>query len=139
MILKKLRRNYYKKVLLDKFDYCVKDKNENEVVLCGGYVRNTCVTIKKEWISWIANTLRSMLPYEYYDPSSIKMKKNEDCILAIEKIVTHKNFSWLEIYTQKYSEYKRIPPFTIPYLLDNPQKMKSYIEPVICELEKYAL
>ena len=139
MILKKLNRESYKKDLLDKFAYCVKEKNDKEIVLYGGYVRNSSVTIKKEWIDWIVKTLRSMLPLDYYDPSSIKMKKNEDCLLTVEKIVTYKNLSWFEIYTQKYTEHKRTPPFTIPYLLDNPQKMKSYIEPVLCELEKYAL
>ena len=137
MIFKRKKCDY-KKEWLNSFNYSVKDLNEKEIVLCGGYVRNTTMTIKKEWIGWIVYTLRSMLPLEYYDPSSIRMKKNEDCILAVEKIVTQRSLSWLEIYTQNFSEYKRTTPFTLPYLTDNQNATRAYIEPLLSDLAKFA-
>ena len=123
--------------LLEQYNYCVKELNEKEVLLCGGYLNNTKIAIKKEWISWIINSIRSMNPSDFDNPDTFKTFESNDSHISIMNTIEDRDFSIMEIYVRWNDRAKRAPSFSMPYPAGNEKRMMAYIEPVLFELSKY--
>lgn len=123
--------------LLEQYNYCVKELNEKEVLLCGGYLRKTEMFVKKEWIFWLINTIRKMTPFDFENPRTFFMINSNDSYLAISLEIKDRDLSHMEIFSHWNDESKNAPSFSMPYPAGNEKRMMAYIEPVLFELSKY--
>ena len=123
--------------LLEQYTYYVKELNEKEVLLCGGYLRKTEMFVKKEWIFWLINTIRKMTPFDFENPRTFFMINSNDSYLAISLEIKDRNLSNMEIFSHWNDESKNAPLFSMPYPAGNEKRMMAYIEPVLFELSKY--
>ena len=64
--------------LLEQYTYYVKELNEKEVLLCGGYLRKTEMFVKKEWIFFFFFTIRKMTPFDFENPRTFFMINSND-------------------------------------------------------------
>ena len=125
------------KTLLEQYIFDVKELNDTEIMLCGGYLSDTKLIIKKEWISWIINSIRNMTQSDFYNPDTFITKESEDSHISIMNTLKDRDFSILEIYVRWNDKNKRAPAFSMPYPAGNENRIMAYIEPVLCELSKF--
>ena len=125
------------KSLLEQYNYSVKELNENEILLCGGYIAYTEMFLKKEWISWLINTIRGMSPYDFENSKSFYMLKSTDSYLAISLEIKDRDLSYMDIFSHWNDENKNKNSFSMPYPAGNEKRIMAYIEPVLCELAKF--
>ena len=102
------------KSLLEQYNYCVKELNEKEVLLCGGYLRKTEMFVKKEWIFWLINTIRKMTPFDFENPRTFFMINSNDSYLAISLEIKDRDLSNMEIFSHWNDESKNAPSFSMP-------------------------
>ena len=99
------------------------------------------VIITKEMIPWIINTLRGA-SFEDYNNENFKIQKEFDktvIMLNTDFFVERTPYSYIEIYTYwGKNNPKNSAPIIIPYTRQFKElTMSEFIEPFLCDLEKY--
>jgi len=119
------------------FTHRIEEINEDELKIYGDYYVKTGIIIKKDWIQWLINGIRKWRPEDFINPDKYEILEEDNAQLMFYTDVNERNFSKFTISPTWKDELKNSFSLTIPYPAPNKHLIMMYIEPLLCDLEKY--
>ena len=119
------------------FHYKIEELNDEELKIYGDYMVDTAITIKKEWIGRLINSIRKLTPDDFnidYNEHSIKF---DDADLLFWNSIEERDLSIFNIRINWKDTTKNAIALMIPYMAPNKYLIMEFIEPLLCELAKY--
>lgn len=119
------------------FTHRIEEINDNELKIYGDYMVNGFIIIKKNWIIWLINKIRLRTPEDFNIDYNADTLESDDCKFSFYNTIKEWDLSYLTIYPRWKDISKKNSGLTIPYPAPNKHLIMMYIEPLLCDLEKY--